>query len=621
MVLLGESWPPDSCWSRPIGSRVKVGVLFPLPETWGFDLADSNLKAVIEWLHLSDLHVRGSNSWSQDQVLESLQRDIAERYGSHNRQILLFVTGDVSYSGKREEYDLAADLIERIRTSIGIGPPHTFVVPGNHDVDREREEDAFCGARAGLDRPSEVDRFFEMEARRRTLFARGAAFRSFAQGLMGRDDVFTPAGFAHRAKVIVGPIRVRVLLLDSSWLAQGGQSDVGRLVVGEQQVVECARTTDGEEACFTFAMMHHPFSWLVPFEQPVIENRIAENANILLRGHVHSEDLREIVVADSSLVVFTAGATFETRESLNTYLWCSLDLETGQGLKVTHRYARASNRWEAQEPVVWNLPSKSPRPIALELASSVVARFGPTSPAYLLALLSGIKSEVPAKLPNGEIQYLPVETATPDIPNPIGGCVLRLRRLVAWAAVWHADEWEKRIGSMLDEWSKLLAGLDPASQQILTDQEVKSEALVETFSRRRGRWPALYASEAIRAAIAERDLPRARTIFTRWSERGVLRPTEILSLRRSEVGLLRAEGDLSSSVRRAREITLESDAEPEDWVVLALCLYESRDYQAAETALNEAFDRGLKVDGQVQTLSLRVAEKTGSPSLRRRVFR
>ena len=61
-------------------------------------------KSHYRWLHLSDFHLKGANKWSQDVVLKSLLDDISNRYPVPIQLILIFVTGDLAFSGKSEEY-------------------------------------------------------------------------------------------------------------------------------------------------------------------------------------------------------------------------------------------------------------------------------------------------------------------------------------------------------------------------------------------------------------------------------------------------------------------------------------------------------------------------------------
>ena len=186
----------------------------------------------ISWLHLSDFHLRVSTGWAQDVVLSTMLDDIRARYSGTNRPDLVFLTGDIAFSGKEQEYKFAEDFVRKLCSAISLPIERLCIVPGNHDIDRDCEEDAAVGARKLLVSPTEVDRFFGNEGRRRTLFARQAAFREFANRIMAPlPPTYELASYAHRRTLQIGALRVRVLLLDSSWLASGGPSDAGAVSV------------------------------------------------------------------------------------------------------------------------------------------------------------------------------------------------------------------------------------------------------------------------------------------------------------------------------------------------------------------------------------------------------
>jgi predicted MPP superfamily phosphohydrolase len=106
------------------------------------------LTGMLTWLHLSDLHIgckEPNKDWTS--LSQALREDIQEHQKPSDQQPprcakvtlrpdLIFITGDVAYRGSEEEYKQAEKLLNSIWTTTGLGTERTFVVPGNHDVDR-----------------------------------------------------------------------------------------------------------------------------------------------------------------------------------------------------------------------------------------------------------------------------------------------------------------------------------------------------------------------------------------------------------------------------------------------------------------------------------------------------
>ena len=59
----------------------------------------------ISWLHLSDLHL-GRDVYNEKIVLEKLLADIKTQIEINNIELnLVFITGDLTFSGQKEEFD------------------------------------------------------------------------------------------------------------------------------------------------------------------------------------------------------------------------------------------------------------------------------------------------------------------------------------------------------------------------------------------------------------------------------------------------------------------------------------------------------------------------------------
>jgi Calcineurin-like phosphoesterase len=108
------------------------------------------------WLHLTDLHIGGrldDTYWPT--VKAELWQDL------HNPPVeelrapdIVFFTGDLSFSGRKHQFDDVARFLDELRHRIGAVP--IVAVPGNHDLTRPQETerarflwlrflaDAFC---------------------------------------------------------------------------------------------------------------------------------------------------------------------------------------------------------------------------------------------------------------------------------------------------------------------------------------------------------------------------------------------------------------------------------------------------------------------------------------------
>ncbi len=575
--------------------------------------------ARITWLHLSDFHFRKNAAWSQDVVLKSLLEDVCARYAGASAPDLLFLTGDIAFSGKCEEYALAESFVTKLRKALEIAPERICIVPGNHDIDLDREEDAFAGARATLTNIEEVDRFFAKEGRRKTLFARQEEFRAFANRIApSGGGKATASSYAHQRFIQVGAIRVRVLLLDSAWLSQGGPADAGSLVLGERQIIDCAANSSGP-GCLTFALVHHPFSWLAEFEQISIENLVIEHADICLRGHVHSPDMRTIERSEARLATFTAGAAFTKRTADNTYAWCSLDLQTGSGQHVVHRYIHSDRRWEAGENRPWHLLTGSPHVNDGASTRSELVESGAQWPSFCTCLLTGLQSEVPMEFPGNKIVSVSVDAKIPEIENAAGDLVVKMRHHFYWREVWDDRSWKRELQALVFQFESLLQVASSTGGIDFGDLETRSQSIFDvaiSVTSEASR-PAI---DEIRTLIRDNNASRAHLVIDRWRDSGLLTPGEAMEFHRLEILALLSEQRGAEALTQADRLLTEPGRTSRDIALAARCALDSKSFPRAAQLMHAALDGGFPV-AEAKEIALRIAGAAGDNNLTERVIK
>jgi predicted MPP superfamily phosphohydrolase len=104
-------------------------------------------------VHVTDLHFTTDEAGLEqrrrvirNRLKEDLDKILATKVGQPADAVL--VTGDVAYSGRPEEYQVASDWLENLVEPAATGPVPVLVVPGNHDVDWNKIGPTHKGHRA-----------------------------------------------------------------------------------------------------------------------------------------------------------------------------------------------------------------------------------------------------------------------------------------------------------------------------------------------------------------------------------------------------------------------------------------------------------------------------------------
>jgi 3',5'-cyclic AMP phosphodiesterase CpdA len=95
----------------------------------------------IALLHLSDIHFRTTNNYAATRA-EHIARALGGIEAPFDSCIIA-VSGDIAFSGRQEEYNVAYEFFDALRRSVsdlGRGPVFEVFIPGNHDCSLPDEE-------------------------------------------------------------------------------------------------------------------------------------------------------------------------------------------------------------------------------------------------------------------------------------------------------------------------------------------------------------------------------------------------------------------------------------------------------------------------------------------------
>ena len=263
----------------------------------------------LTYVHVSDIHFgqeRGSDLYVHDDVKECLIADVA-RFRTEAgiaKMDGVIVTGDIAFSGKKSQYDLAAQWLDSLAEAIGCEKTDVIVVPGNHDIDRDRIS---AGAAVILHHivqggSDELERFLYDNGDRELLYAKFHDYRDFAEGY---DCPLEPnGGVAVNRRAQIAPGRfLRFVGLNSALLCTAHGDDEGRLQIGGRQHV--LPRSQGEELV---VLCHHPVESLR--DQEEASRYISSRARVHIYGHVHKPSVEvSTPVAEGDLLTMSAGAT------------------------------------------------------------------------------------------------------------------------------------------------------------------------------------------------------------------------------------------------------------------------------------------------------------------------
>ncbi|MGZ3752744.1 MAG: metallophosphoesterase family protein, partial [Mucilaginibacter sp.] len=308
----------------------------------------------LTWLHLSDLHLTcrksGNNDWTtesinQDIVIQSLLEAIQNLLIKKGQKLnLIFITGDLVHGGKEEEYEVAGEFCRQLLKITGLSTKQLFIVPGNHDVNREAIKKVHMDGLYKFNNQDDISERLSDSELFPILIRKLDGFYKFCKNFLYLDvEPKQQYIFGKTIKIIGTPLEINLLGLNSALFAGYDGDDNHKLAFGLYQSQQAFNTLN-KDAHLSIAFFHHPFSCFHECEVP-IQNQLKQKVDLILTGHLHSPSNMSQRDSSGKAVIIGAGASYETRESENSFNVGVLDLETGEGKVQFYKYIKNQFRW------------------------------------------------------------------------------------------------------------------------------------------------------------------------------------------------------------------------------------------------------------------------------------
>ena len=267
-------------------------------------------------LHVSDIHFRHPFCEGNDDPDVYVRSELTAHARAQIRDLgdvdVILVTGDIAFCGIGPEYDAATKWLEDLATSVGCNKRRIYVVPGNHDVDRN----VFRVNPAAREAVHQIEQSGDNGSRNRALREQLSNGET-AQHLFASIEQYNLFAAKYDCQLYPGRLGWDTILrIDSRTVVHlyglnstiisgiGGQDRKGNLFMSNLQT-----GFPQSPGSVNLIMAHHPPDWMS--DQDQLEARLFGTPNIVLFGHRHVQALRR---DHSGSIVCSAGSVNPNRE-------------------------------------------------------------------------------------------------------------------------------------------------------------------------------------------------------------------------------------------------------------------------------------------------------------------
>lgn len=282
-------------------------------------------------IHISDIHIKsnyGDNHIlkKQDKIFESVRNLLTD-----SNTIVIAVTGDIAFSGKKVEYDFAKDffkgLVKKINDYTTVETNIVFI-PGNHDCDfssdqtirdiviKQTKESWFKNINEGIitECCKVQTNYFDFEKE----FQSNKLKKLLENKLLNIYDLQ------------LDKFNLVLNCFNTSWISKLNEEE-------GQMAFPTGYFSDDmleHKSNLTLNLIHHPINWLNNVHHREFRKLLEETGDLILSGHEHSVNQREVSEKGGYTTTYLeAGALQDNIATVSNFNIYKFDLE-----KATYTY-------------------------------------------------------------------------------------------------------------------------------------------------------------------------------------------------------------------------------------------------------------------------------------------
>jgi len=297
---------------------------------------------MIKVIHISDFHLESENlSIEKNNIINALALDLKSQVDNNT---ILCITGDIidkgaaGFKDKEEAYIIFETVfIDKIIEENPNLKGKIFIVPGNHDIDRNRIDAVTeAGLKASLCDEKTLNSFIISNRSESNHLGSINGYLSWEHDFYSKHNQGELTNFDNSFTIKIADYNVGITCLNSSWLCKD-DDDMGNLLIGKNQLENSLKNI--EKTNIKIALAHHPIEFIQKFDKDSVKSLLYKHYDIFLTGHVHELDANYSKDLFGSIFVSIANSTVADNPKGRKYAngYTIIEFTPQQKYKVTYR--------------------------------------------------------------------------------------------------------------------------------------------------------------------------------------------------------------------------------------------------------------------------------------------
>ena len=310
----------------------------------------------LTWLHISDIHFHPKTEWRDSACRSTLLTYLKGIFEKDNslRPDFIFCTGDIAFGESSsmpflDQYTEAKCFFDDLlmvcgQSETSLPKDRLFVVPGNHDVNRNKinsdaQETLTTWSKEAIKHSQKINqRFNDKNTEFKDTIKRLDEYGKFiAEYLPHQHD--TEGRYHYTTLVDIEGVTIGIAGFNSAWTCAGPEDDRNIWLAADWQFNTARQAL--ENANIRIGLIHHPVDWLNQSERDVTTRRIASDFDFWLHGHNHNTWITPV---QTHIIVAAGAIGAEHSEEFGVNI-SSINLANMSGIAHLHTKIAGSKGW------------------------------------------------------------------------------------------------------------------------------------------------------------------------------------------------------------------------------------------------------------------------------------
>ncbi|NFO58523.1 metallophosphoesterase [Clostridium botulinum] len=296
-------------------------------------------------IHLSDIHLKTDTdkiTKKMNFLVDALKNKCIEL-----EYILIIITGDIAFSGKNEEYEIAYCIISDLKNELEKYIKKDIDIlfaPGNHDCNFEENNSVRDTVIKSILREEIIDddKIKVCCSIQNNYFKFIKNFENKNLEVIFQDKLISINKYSIREKYIY------FIMLNTAWLS-GINEEYGRIYfpvdIYKDKLEQC---NDG----ITITFFHHPTKWCHPDAANYLDDKIECISDFILQGHEHVNSEYTKITNDNK-VVYIKGAALQESSDQDESSFNTVVINYSTGMYMQNIYNFNNEKYEKSGKNDW----------------------------------------------------------------------------------------------------------------------------------------------------------------------------------------------------------------------------------------------------------------------------